>query len=113
MPTYDEYEEIENSEFDPETEPTEMECNECGWRGCPSSCITTQAGATREELHCPRCGEYTNAREWTRIYGDVSDPFPESLEAAESIGPFEPPFVTRIAPAAEGPQQGGLFEEVA
>jgi hypothetical protein len=41
--------EIEYAEFDPEVEPTEMECNTRGWRGCPSSAITMCGGETREE----------------------------------------------------------------
>jgi hypothetical protein len=42
---YDESE-TENREFDPEVEPTEYECNTCGWHGCPSSAITMCGGET-------------------------------------------------------------------
>ena len=110
MPTYGEYEEIENSEFDSETEPCEFQCNDCGWTGVPSSCITTCGGQTYEELCCPRGRVYTSRRDWIVM---SLDPFEVPLGVGESIGPFEAPVATRIAPAVEGPQQAGLFEEVA
>jgi hypothetical protein len=56
LPAYEYNEpETETREFEPEVEPTEYECNTCGWRGCPSSSIVTCGGETTETLFCPRC----------------------------------------------------------
>jgi hypothetical protein len=113
MADYDDHDEVENREVDTEAEPTEYECNECGWRGCPSSCITICGGETREELCCPRCRKCTEISEWNVVGADPLEEPLMATEAGESIGPFEPPAPPRIAAVAEGPQQGGLFQEVA
>src|ERR1700728_807424 len=76
----------ENRKFDPEVEPTEKECNTCGWRGCPSSAITMRDGETREELSCPRCRKYTEVSEWNVV---GADPFDQWREGGQDrLEPF-------------------------
>ena len=104
MTNYEQYVyETETREFDPAVEPTEMECNTCGWRGCPSSNIAICGGETREELHCPRCRKYIEASEWNLV---GADPFDVPLDEGE-------PEIERARRAPISRQQGELFEGVA
>jgi hypothetical protein len=70
-------------------------------------------GETREELCCPCCRKYTEVSEWNVVGADSFEKPLMASDAGELIGPFEPPVPPRIAAVVEGPQQGGLFQEVA
>jgi hypothetical protein len=99
-------EEPDELSFDADVDPTEYECNTCGWRGQTPSRSNYPFG-NEERRYCPACQKWNEAPEgWNLVAADPFE-FP-MLEAATSVADLQSEPVRKAAAA-----QLGLFEEVA
>ena len=92
--------------FDADVDPTEYECNTCGWRG-QTPARSSYPLAAEDRRYCPVCRKWTETpEEWNMVPADPFE-FP-MLVTATSVSDLQSAPVRKAAAA-----QLGLFEEVA
>ena len=98
-------EEPDELSFDADVDPTEYECNTCGWRGQTPARSNYRFG-NEERRYCPACGKWNETPEgWIMV---PADPFEFPLATAESVSDLQSAPVRKAVAA-----QLALFEEVA
>jgi len=93
--------------FDADVDPTEYECNTCGWRGQTPARTSYPMHGTEERRYCPVCRKWTETpEEWNMVPADPFE-FP-MLVTATSVSDLQSAPVRKAAA-----QQLALFEGVA